>query len=241
MYLTALRSILPLAAVLLLSAACGSTVTPTPETQPTPASDPAPPPPAGLPASEPEPEEPAPEAEETACAGGAIKDDGSVETGYGYVPSAKMGVYVQEIDSSDLPSRELSEVCVCWLRSRPDDDLDFEVVFYPDQGGRPTRVPYAKVRSTATEVPNGVADAGRFYSVDVSGVTLAEGKSYVGVHWNPSASTFFYVCTDTSEETPYTTVFSAEDRAPAWANIKNSLDPIFKPHRAIMVRVKSVE
>ncbi len=239
MYPTALRSILPLAAVLLLSAACGSTVTPPPETQPAPASEPEPPP--EPPAPEPEPEEPAPEPEGTACAGGAIKDDGSVETGYGYVPSAKMGVYVQEIDSSELPSRELSEVCVCWLRTRADDNIDFEVVFYPDQGGRPSRVPYAKVRSTANEVPKGVDAAGRFYSVDVSDVTLAEGTSYVGVHWNPSASTFFFVCTDTSEETPYTNVFSAEDRAPAWTNIKDSRDPIFRPHRSILVRVKSAE
>ncbi len=168
-------------------------------------------------------------------------DDGSVDTGYGYVPSAVMGVYLQRVHSDALPSRELSEVCVCWLRTRADDDLDFEVVFYEDLNGRPGDEPYAKLRSTATEVPKGVDAAGRFYPVDVSGVTLAEGTSYIGVHWNPSASTFFFVCTDTSKETDYVNVFSMEDRSPVWTNIKDSRDPIFAPHRAILLRAASVQ
>ncbi len=224
-----------LVTAVMFQAACGTTVTPRPEV-PAEVAEPEPPPPEPPPVEEPEPE-PEPEP----CAGGAIKDDGSVDTGYGYVPSAVMGVYLQELHSEDLPSRELSEVCVCWLRTRKDDDLDFEVVFYEDAGGRPGDMPYAKVRSTATEVPEGVKAAGRFYSVDVSGVTLADGASYVGVHWNPSASTFFFVCTDTSEETGYANVFSMEDRSPVWTNIKTSRDPIFKPHRSIMVRAKSAE
>ncbi len=234
----ALRSVFPLfasATAVLLATACGHAGTPEPES---PAEVVQPPvataPPEPVPVEEPEPEP-------TACAGGAIKDDGSVETGYGYVPSAVMGVYLQEFHSDEFPSRELSEVCVCWLRTRADSDLDFEVVFYEDQGGRPGNKPYAKVRSTATEVPKGVDAAGRLYTVDVSGVTLAEGKSYLGVHWNPSASTFFFVCTDTSEETELVNVFSAEDRAPAWTNVINSRDPIFRPHRAILVRAKAVE
>ncbi len=170
------------------------------------------------------------------CAGGAVKDDGSVETGYGYVPSAVWGQYVQEFDSAELATRELSEVCVCWLRTREDSDLDFEVVFHADQNGRPAQQPYHSVPATATEVPKGVEAAGRFYPVDVSGVTLPEGTSYIGVRWDPSASTFFFVCTDTSEETEWVNVFSAEDRSPRWTNVKDSRDPIFVPHRAILVR-----
>ena len=233
MRLRALGSVLLATAVLLL-AACGQTVTPAPEV-PAEVPEPAPPPPAPPPPAPPPVEEPEP------CAGGAIPDDGSVDTGYGYVPSAVMGVYLQRFDSGDLPSRELSEVCVCWLRTRADDDLDFEVVFYEDLGGRPGDAPYATVQATATEVPKGVDAAGRFYSVDVSGVTLAEGTSYIGVHWDPSASTFFFVCTDTGEDTEITEVFSMEDRSPVWTNIKNSRDPIFKPHRAIMIRATSAQ
>ncbi|MEM7356211.1 MAG: hypothetical protein AAF657_35675 [Acidobacteriota bacterium] len=173
------------------------------------------------------------------CEGGLAKDDGTVETGYGYVPSAKMGRYVQELDAGDLPSRKLQEVCVCWLRSREDSDIEFEVEFYKDQNGVPAATPYAKVSGTATEVPNGVAEAGRFYSVDASSVTVPEGKSYVGVHWDPSESTFFFVCSDQSPESPRTKVFSQEDRAPRWADIGTSRDPIFKPHRSMLVRVKA--
>ena len=234
MRLRALGSVLLATAVLLL-AACGQTVTPAPEV---PAEVPAPEPP---PEPPPAVEEPEPEPEPEACAGGAIPDDGSVDTGYGYVPSAVMGVYLQRFDSGDLPSRELSEVCVCWLRTRADDSIDFEVVFYEDLGSRPGDAPYAKVRATATEVPKGVDAAGRFYSVDVSGVTLAEGTSYIGVHWNPSASKFVFVCVDRGEDTEVTEVFSMEDRSPVWSNIKHSRDPIFAPHRAIMIRAKSAE
>ena len=225
-----LRALVPFLALSVAASLAACHTTPEPElsaSEPAPVEDP------------PEAAVPDPETTPQACAGGSIKDDGTVETGYGYVPTATMGVYLQQFHSDELPSRELSEVCVCWLRTRADDSLDFEVVFYEDRGGRPTHQPYAKVRSTATEVPKGVDAAGRLYSVDVSGVTLAEGTSYVGVHWNPSQAKFFFVCTDTNEETEYTTVFSAEDRSPAWTNIKDSRDWIFKPHRAILLRVKA--
>ncbi len=221
-----------LAASVLLAPACGQTVTPEPElsaegAQPPPAPESAP-----IEQSPPEPQ---------ACGGGAIKDDGSVETGYGFVPSAVEGRYVQEFHSADFPTRALAEVCVCWLRSRADSDLDFEVVFYQDRGGRPAEAPYAEVKATATEVPEGVDAAGRLYPVEVSGVELPEGTSYIGVRWNPSASTYFFICGDTSKETALVNVFSAEDRSPAWTNVKNSRDPVFRPHRAILVRAKAVE
>ena len=172
------------------------------------------------------------------CAGGAVKDDGSVETGYGYVPSATMGQYVQEFHADEIGSRELSKVCVCWLRSRSDDALDFEVVFFEQEGDRPAPNPYAQVAATATEVPKGVDEAGRLYEVDVTGVTVPEGTSYIGVRWNPSADDLFFVCTDTSEETEYVNVFSAETLSPRWKNIKDSRDRIFRPHRAILVRAQ---
>ncbi len=172
------------------------------------------------------------------CAGRAVKDDGSVETGYGYVPSATMGQYVQAFDAGELEAGKVEAVCVCWLRTRDDGDLDFEVVFYRDAGGRPEAEPYAAVAATATDVPRGVEAAGRFYEVDVGGVALPPGRSYVGVRWDPSASTFFFVCTDTSEETEWVDVFSMEDRAPRWTNVKDSRDPIFEPHRAIGVRAR---
>ena len=211
--------------MLLLATACGPAVTPQPKTAEELAHAVAAPP------SEP----PAAEATEP-CAGGAIKDDGSVETGYGYVPSANMGQYVQEFHSDELGSGEISKVCICWLRSRADSDLDFEVVFYEAVAGRPVDVPYATAAAAAAEVPKGVPEAGRFYEVDISDVTVPEGTSFIGVRWDPSASTFFFVCTDTSDETELVNVFSMEDRSPRWTNVINSPDPIFSPHRAVMLR-----
>ncbi len=211
----------------LLLAACGQTVVSKPESSE--ASD-------AEPTAEPAAAEPAAAEPAVPCAGGAIKDDGSVETGYGFVPSATMGSYIQEFHSDELGSRQLSEVCVCWLHERTDTDIDFEVVFYEDQEGRPVEQPYHSTQATATEVPDGVEAAGRFYSVDVTGVTVPEGTSYIGVRWNPSADPLFFVCTDTSEETEMVSVYSVEDRAPTWTHVKESKDPIFRPHRSILLR-----
>lgn len=217
--------LLPAALLLSLSAACG------PIAASPPAEGSGEPTPSGVASSSPALARP-----RGPCGRGAVHDDGSVETGYSYVPTAVMGQYVQEFERRELPAKGLEKVCVCWLRTRADDTIDFEVVFYPDQGARPASEPYAVVAATASEVPNGVPAAGRFWEVDVSDVTLADGTSYIGVRWNPSVDRFFFVCTDTSEETERVDVFSMEDRAPRWTNVIDSRDPIFRPHRAILVR-----
>ncbi len=241
--------IVTLSAILVLMLGCGQAVVskPTssagteaassPDPPPEPSSEPAPPETASAEASHSEAEG-AP-ATDSACAGGAVKDDGSVETGYGYVPSATMGKYVQAFESSEVGGTALNEVCVCWLRSRADSDLDYEVVFYTDKAGRPAAEPYATLTATATEVPKGVPEAGRFFSVDASDVTLPEGRSFIGVRWDPSDSKFFFVCADQSRTSPWVDVFSAEDRAPAWRSVAEARDPIFKPHRSILIRARA--
>ena len=173
------------------------------------------------------------------CGGGAVHDDGTVETGYGFVPSSDDGIYVQELRSSDLPGRHLSKVCVCLLKTRLDDDALFRVVFYKDAGGRPADKPYAAVASRAENIPRKVEEAGRFYEVDVSGVEIPEGTSYVGVRWNPSKAKFLFTCTDTSEETAKKPVFFRETMKPIWTSVFHAKDPIFKPHRAILVRTEA--
>ena len=175
------------------------------------------------------------------CAGGAIKDDGDPETGYGFVPSARYGVYVQELRAAELPRRQLAQVCVCLLKTRGESDAELEVVFYEDAGGRPAEEPYAAVAARATDLPRTKETAGTFYGVDVSGVTLAPGTSWVGARWDPSAQSFLFVCTDTSAATAKTPVFFREDRARGWASVFHARDPIFKPHRAILVRVLAAE
>jgi hypothetical protein len=174
------------------------------------------------------------------CAGGVVKDDGSVETGYGFVPQAVDGVYLQEFNSNEFRNRAIETVCVCWLKTRLGSEIDFEVVFYEDAGGVPASIPYASVPGTAVDVPNSVQAAGAFWEVDVSGVTLPPGKSYIGARWDPSQGKFLFICTDQSEETPLANVFFKEDLATSWTHVSNSKDPMFRGHRAILVRARAM-
>lgn len=181
---------------------------------------------------------------EPACDGElcAVQDDGSLESGYGWVPSVDDGKYVQQIDSALLPNRRLETVCACWLRTRLDSDVDFEVVFYEsvlDHKGelKPALEPYASAPATATGVPLGIV--GEFYEVDVRGIRLAEGISYVGVRWDAMADQFFFVCVDQTPETDPVEVFFLDEIDEDWTSVSDSDDPIFDLHRALLVRVCS--
>jgi len=172
------------------------------------------------------------------CADGVVKDDGTVETGYGFVPQATAGIYVQEFHADEFPSRSLETVCVCWLKTKYTRDIDFEVVFYQAAGNLPAAEPYAKVSAVARGLPDSVESAGAFYEVDVSRITIPEGTSYIGVHWNPTQAKYLFLCTDTSEETAKVNVFFQEDRAPAWTSVFASRDPIFRHHRSVLLRAR---
>ncbi len=175
-----------------------------------------------------------------ACTGGVVKDDGSAETGWGWIPSVIEGQYVQEFHSGEFPTRSLETVCICWLRTLPDSDIDFEVVFYRDVDGEPAGTPFAAIPATATGVGEGVA-GGTFFAVDVSGVRIPLGTFYVGARWNPSADSFFFICADTNPDTEPVNVFFIDDRADGWTSVFDSADPIFIPHRAIGVRAVASE
>jgi len=172
------------------------------------------------------------------CADGLALDDGVPETGYGWVPSVPDGEYVQRFLSRQLPNRRLESVCVCWLRTRDDADVDFEVVFYADAGGQPAAEPYAAVPASANVTPVGIV--GAFFEVDVTGVSLPRGASYVGARWDPSSDPFFFLCTDTSDGTEPVEVFYRDELAEGvWTSVFESNDPIFDAHRALMIRVRS--
>lgn len=169
--------------------------------------------------------------------GGVIKDDGQLETGYGYVPSATTGIYLQEYSADEFANRALDHVCVCWLHKRTDTAIDFEVVFYEKKEGKPAEEPYATRPGHAEEVPLGKESGGLFYDVDVSGVELVPGTSYIGIRWNPSVDPFFFICADHGPEGAVTAGFQRDDRAPNWLSILGSPDPIFTKHKAMMLRV----
>jgi len=237
---------LALATSLLLTLACTSAPTPEPADSAGPGPAEVPPneaPTSGGSTEEPPSEEPRsrePAAEP--CAGGVGFDDGTVETGYGFVPQALDGVYLQRLDAGDLPSRELEKVCLCWLKTKYSDDAAFEIVFHRDAGGVPEPEPYAKVAGVARELPASVDESGRFYEFDVSGVTLPEGVSYVGAQWNPNANKYLFVCVDQSESAVEPVpVFFKEDQATGWTSVFDSRDPIFRGHRALLLRVTAAE
>lgn len=175
------------------------------------------------------------------CADGLVKDDGSLETGYGWVPSAVDGRYVQRFDVNEFGSRKVAEVCICWTHSRPDDEVSFKVQLYRDRAGRPARIPEASVEAVATLVPT--FPDGAFYSVDVSefDMNIPTTVFYLGVQWDPSEDEFFFVCADQSPTTPVVDGFFVDDRAEDWASVLESQDPIFADHRAMMIRAVPVE
>ena len=170
-----------------------------------------------------------------ACAGGHIVEDGIVDKGFSFVTTAKWGMYVQEVQSEDFPSRHLKEVCACWFQKPGGGKADFEVLFFAAEGSRPAMEPYAKVQATAKGLGEGKRDA-RWHAVDVSGVSLPEGTSYIGVRWQPTKEPRLFVCSDQSAETPRRKGFFGEDRSRGWIDLETTADPIFIPHRALMIR-----
>jgi len=151
------------------------------------------------------------------------------------VPSVIRGEYVQEFHSSEFPSRVLDRLCICWLRTRTDVDIDFDLVFYRDVEGQPDEKPFAVVPASAQDVPLGVAN-GTFYEIPLPEVEIPLGTFYVGPRWNAQVDQFFFLCADTSPTTPKTDLWFIDDRAEGWDSALTTIDPIFAPHRAVMIR-----
>lgn len=185
------------------------------------------------------------------CADGVVVDDGTADGGFGWVPSVLEGRYVQEYRASQFPTRRLDSVCVCLFRgsqNNTDDTIDFEVVFYesvpvpPEEDlaktfdRMPAREPYAAYPSTAEGVPQGASE--NFYEVDVNGVRIPTGTSYIGLRWNANADTFFFFCADENEETPPVNAYFRDEEANGWTSVFKTNDPIFDDHRAFLIRVR---
>lgn len=175
------------------------------------------------------------------CADGVVKDDGSLETGYSWVPSAVSGRYVQRFEAAEFSSRKMEEICICWTRTRADDEISFKVQLYRDRSGQPALFPVASVDVVATLVPT--YPEGAFYSVDVSDADMHAPTDafYIGVEWNPSEDAFFFVCADHSDTTPVVDGWFIDDRASGWGSVLRTTDPIFANHRAMMIRAKALE
>ncbi|MEM6794887.1 MAG: hypothetical protein AAF725_12985 [Acidobacteriota bacterium] len=165
---------------------------------------------------------------------GVVLDDGTAERGFGWVPSAIEGIYVQEYSGSLVPIRGIDSVCVCFQRSQNDDDINFDVVFYGDAGGVPEEMPFAAIPGFLDNVDMNSRE--NFVRVSTEGVEIPAGTFYVGVRWNPSVDQSFFVCDDQSEETAPVNIFFRDDRARGWDNAFDTIDPIFLGHRALLFR-----
>ncbi|MEM9557270.1 MAG: hypothetical protein AAGC60_23630 [Acidobacteriota bacterium] len=169
------------------------------------------------------------------CPEGVIKDDGTVETGYGWVPSVLVGEYLQTYTTTDFSGPIAQSVCVCWLRTNMDDpSIDFEVVFYRDNAGQPEDEPFAAFPGRIDDLGEGVP-AAAFTEVETP-VTMPNGRVYIGVRWDATIDRFFFVCTDTSSSSPVNEAWFRDDRADDWESVLETGDPIFQNHRALFVR-----
>lgn len=180
----------------------------------------------------------------TDCRDGLVADDGSVETGYGFVPNSKEGIFVQRFDPQRAAATVFKAVCVCWLKTRGDRNIEFEVVLFEDQGGGPAPKPSFAHGATATaeQVAPDVKSAGSFVRVPLPPVPLPAGPFYLGVRWNPHTASHLFVCAD---KTPRgdddgggagTPGFFREDVRPRWSSLEAAKDPNMKGHQALMIR-----
>ena len=181
---------------------------------------------------------------EEACIGGVIMDDGVADTGYGFVPQATDGVYVQRYERDQFASAEIDTVCACLMKTKFVNNIRFEVVFFEEVNGLPAAEPYATFPAVARELPTTVADSRVFYQVDISGVSLPEGASYIGLRWDPNRFKFTFVCTDTDEPDERgepVPVFFHDDVKTRWQSVFQSRDPIFAHHYSILLRATAAK
>lgn len=176
------------------------------------------------------------------CPGGVSFDDGGPEIGYGFVRTAKWGVFLQRFETSLFPGKELEKVCLCLRRGGTIDEADYELVFYEEQGGRPAEEPYASIAARAEAIPFMRDEKpGRFYPVEAklesgAGVELRGKATYIGVRFDPSVAQRFAVCADKSEGSKPVLGYQRDDRAGGWDNMLQTKDWLFDGHKTLMIR-----
>jgi hypothetical protein len=155
------------------------------------------------------------------CQGGLRYDDGSYEGAVGFANAVTNGAYVMAFD---LPSGYRADsVCMCWTRTNfsTGDDVDFDVVFYADDGVGPKGEPgypgtlLGFVPARAEDVPEFAVDGVAMYSVPIP-ADLPQplpSKVFVGALWAPFEQRQFFLCNDATPETPLNEAFNSIDGA----------------------------
>ncbi len=166
------------------------------------------------------------------CAGGDIYDDGTLE---GAHPGAGSFVSVVQLFTPSEYPFSYNEVCIRWLRGGADDEIEFDIVIYDDDGigGEPGTL-LATVPVVASGVP---VFPGTFYNFDISSelLSIPDGGVYIGVQWDPSVDLAFGVGMDLTAATPLQTAYT--QLPPAFPNWTPTTF-FFGAMRAIMIRAK---
>ena len=174
------------------------------------------------------------------CAGGVIRDDGATDYGYSFVPSSTEAYYVQRFERQDFPRATLDTACVCFFQKPPGGSADVKVVFFADAGGQPGDQPFAAVPGTVDQLGGRGKDS-RLYEIDLGAVVLPEGTTtfWAGVSWNPSAERSLFSCADRSKGTAIVPGFFKDDIDTQWRAFSATKDPMFKPHRSLLFRLRA--
>lgn len=137
------------------------------------------------------------------CQGGLRNDDGSFEGATGYANAVQRGAYVMALD---IPvDFQPTRVCLCWTRGpfNTGPDVDFDVVFYANDGVGPKGEPdypgteLGRVTSRAENVPEFNVGGVAMYPVDLPpAMASLSGTLYVGAEWEPFVNRQFFLCND---------------------------------------------
>jgi hypothetical protein len=162
------------------------------------------------------------------CSDGDVHDDGSAENGYGW---STADAFVEKFTPSTYPLT-YTEVCVGWTRAGADDTVNYQIVFYDDDG--PSGMPgslIASIDAEANDIPSWLNVA--FDRTDVSGQapTIDGGSVYVGVTWDDTTDLAFYVASDESITTPPQSAYHSRDWF-EWLPVSGD----FPLYRALLIR-----
>jgi hypothetical protein len=170
------------------------------------------------------------------CTQGDGHDDGVPELGVRPNINDARVVAVERFTPPVYPYR-YERVCFAWLRISGTASLNFEVVFYDDDG--PAGRPGTLLKAIPVLAENVSSVDYQFYSFDViaAGVHVAEGDVYVGARWRPKngmISQDYALAMDQSGTTAQQSGYFTSDNELNWYRIQDY--GVWMAYRALFIR-----
>jgi hypothetical protein len=175
-----------------------------------------------------------------ACQGGLRNDDGSFEGATGYANAVQRGTYVMALHIP--PDFQPSRVCLCWTRGpfNSGPDVDFDVVFYANDGFGPDPeggrgfpgTELGRVTTRAENVPEFNEDGVAMFPVELPPeLGAVSGAVFVGAEWEPFIHRQFFLCNDAevggTRLRPVHEAWSNVPPEPFWSPVSN-LRPTYR-------------